>query len=106
MYFLGVRDMAENSGNHDLFEWPESDRLKEAIALGKFDQFFTMPGLKSVPVFVVDCMKAAFLSVFEWFGIDYSATPEVQEIPSLLVSTSKAGLSSTVDYHLSLHVKL
>ncbi|KAL3981413.1 hypothetical protein ACH3XW_42990 [Acanthocheilonema viteae] len=28
-------------------EWPDSDRLKEALSLAKFDDYYTMPGLKA-----------------------------------------------------------
>ncbi|CAG9536959.1 unnamed protein product [Cercopithifilaria johnstoni] len=28
-------------------EWPDSDRLKEALSLAKFDYYYTMPGLKT-----------------------------------------------------------
>ncbi|VDK71312.1 unnamed protein product [Onchocerca ochengi] len=38
--------MEKISGN-GMQEWPDSDRLKEALSLAKFDDYYTMPGLKA-----------------------------------------------------------
>lgn len=32
--------------NGNMQEWPDSDRLKEALSSASFDNYYTMPGLK------------------------------------------------------------
>ncbi|VDO17656.1 unnamed protein product [Brugia timori] len=36
----------EKVSDGSMQEWPDSDRLKEALSLVKFDNCYTMPGLK------------------------------------------------------------
>ncbi|VDO47592.1 unnamed protein product [Onchocerca flexuosa] len=37
----------EKISDDGMQEWPDSDRLKEALSLAKFDHYYTMPGLKT-----------------------------------------------------------
>ncbi|EJW88748.1 hypothetical protein WUBG_00343 [Wuchereria bancrofti] len=55
----------EKVSDGSMQEWPDSDRLKEALSLAKFDNCYTMPGLKQVSLRVNVALPDLMASTLE-----------------------------------------